>query len=168
MPIITIPGLKIRKRTSQCQKPRGALGRFVLWSMNKRHSGVTDWGLQHIAIHERDVILDVGCGVRSRHCGRDTLLVGGHRRRHARMQARVEAGRPHARHRRVLRRWPSHEVRGPARALHQDGHHDHRSTSPCLPTPASRLFRSTRIWRKAGSAYSALRPERVLFYSLIR
>jgi ubiquinone/menaquinone biosynthesis C-methylase UbiE len=30
--------------------------------MNSRHSGVTDWGLSHIAIAERDTILDVGCG----------------------------------------------------------------------------------------------------------
>src|SRR5580700_6789276 len=32
---------------SQCQKPRGWLGRFVLWSMNYRHSKATDWGLGH-------------------------------------------------------------------------------------------------------------------------
>ncbi|HKE27526.1 MAG TPA: class I SAM-dependent methyltransferase [Bryobacteraceae bacterium] len=30
--------------------------------MNSRHSGVTDWGLSHVAIGERDTILDVGCG----------------------------------------------------------------------------------------------------------
>lgn len=48
--------------TSQCQEPRGWVGRFVLWSMNRRHSTVTDWGLQHVVIHEHDTILDVGCG----------------------------------------------------------------------------------------------------------
>src|ERR1700723_2605859 len=32
---------------SQCQKPRGWLGRFVLWNMNYRHSKATDWGLGH-------------------------------------------------------------------------------------------------------------------------
>ena len=47
---------------SQCQKPRGWLGRFVLWNMNSRHSKVTDWGLVHVSVHERDTILDVGCG----------------------------------------------------------------------------------------------------------
>jgi len=47
---------------SQCQKPRGPLGKFVLWLMNKRHSPVTDWGLSQFSIGERDVILDVGCG----------------------------------------------------------------------------------------------------------
>jgi ubiquinone/menaquinone biosynthesis C-methylase UbiE len=30
--------------------------------MNKRHSRVTDWGLQHVPIRETDTILDVGCG----------------------------------------------------------------------------------------------------------
>ena len=62
MPIITLPGAKPRKHTSQCQKPAGWIGRLVLWSMNRRHSALTDWGLGHIPIGERDVILDVGCG----------------------------------------------------------------------------------------------------------
>jgi ubiquinone/menaquinone biosynthesis C-methylase UbiE len=30
--------------------------------MNARHSGVTDWGLAHIAIRPYDAVLDVGCG----------------------------------------------------------------------------------------------------------
>lgn len=47
---------------SQCQKPRGWLGRFVLWNMSSRHSKVTDWGLAHVSVNERDTILDVGCG----------------------------------------------------------------------------------------------------------
>ena len=47
---------------SQCQKPRGFFGRFVLWNMNSRHSRVTDWGLAHVSVSERDTILDVGCG----------------------------------------------------------------------------------------------------------
>lgn len=50
------------KRVSQCQKPAGWLGRFVLWNMNSRHSKVTDWGLSHISVGEHDTILDVGCG----------------------------------------------------------------------------------------------------------
>jgi SAM-dependent methyltransferase len=49
-------------RLSQCQKPTGMLGRFVLWNMNSRHSKVTDWGLSHISIKKQDIILDVGCG----------------------------------------------------------------------------------------------------------
>ena len=51
-----------RTRGNQCQKPAGLLGRFVLWNMNSRHSKVTDWGLSHISINERDTILDIGCG----------------------------------------------------------------------------------------------------------
>ena len=50
------------KSLTQCQRPRGWIGRLVLWSMNRRHSRLTDWGLQHISIEERDTILDVGCG----------------------------------------------------------------------------------------------------------
>ena len=47
---------------TQCQRPRGPLGRVVLWLMNLRHSGVTDWGLRRVTIKENDTILDVGCG----------------------------------------------------------------------------------------------------------
>ncbi len=46
----------------QCQKPHGWLGRLILRNMNHRHSGVTDWGLSHIAVGTQDMILDVGCG----------------------------------------------------------------------------------------------------------
>lgn len=49
-------------RVSQCQKPRGWLGRFVLRNMNSRHSKVTDWGLGHVRIEPHCTILDVGCG----------------------------------------------------------------------------------------------------------
>jgi len=49
-------------RASQCQKPRGWLGRFVLRNMNSRHSKVTDWGLGHVRIEPHYTILDVGCG----------------------------------------------------------------------------------------------------------
>jgi ubiquinone/menaquinone biosynthesis C-methylase UbiE len=47
---------------SQCQKPRGWLGRFTLWRMNSSHSKLTDWGLAQIAIEKNYTILDVGCG----------------------------------------------------------------------------------------------------------
>ena len=47
---------------SQCQKPSGWMGKIVLWSMNRRHSSLTDWGLGHVRIGSSDVILDVGCG----------------------------------------------------------------------------------------------------------
>lgn len=34
----------------------------MLWSMNRRHSAVTDWGLSQVAIQPTDTILDAGCG----------------------------------------------------------------------------------------------------------
>jgi SAM-dependent methyltransferase len=49
-------------RVSQCQKPRGWLGRIVLWNMNSRHSKVTDWGLGFVSVEPHYRILDVGCG----------------------------------------------------------------------------------------------------------
>jgi len=47
---------------NQCRKPTGWLGRWALRNMNKRHSGVTDWGLSHLTIPRDRTILDVGCG----------------------------------------------------------------------------------------------------------
>ena len=47
---------------NQCQKPSGWLGRLIVWNMNSRHSKLTDWGLSHISIKQKDTILDVGCG----------------------------------------------------------------------------------------------------------
>ena len=46
----------------QCSRPSGWVGRLTLWSMNRRHSRVTEWGLKHISVQKRDTILDVGCG----------------------------------------------------------------------------------------------------------
>jgi ubiquinone/menaquinone biosynthesis C-methylase UbiE len=46
----------------QCRKPTGWIGRFQLWSMNSRHSKVTDWGLAHVSIGQAFKVLDVGCG----------------------------------------------------------------------------------------------------------
>jgi SAM-dependent methyltransferase len=62
VPIIAIPGIKRSSQPSQCQKPRGWIGRLFLRSMNRRHARVTNWGLQHVTIRENDTILDVGCG----------------------------------------------------------------------------------------------------------
>jgi ubiquinone/menaquinone biosynthesis C-methylase UbiE len=47
---------------NQCSKPTGWLGRFTLWRMNKGHSKLTDWGLEHVSIQDHYTILDVGCG----------------------------------------------------------------------------------------------------------
>ena len=63
MPVMTFRKAKPKTLpVTQCQRPRGWIGRFVIWSMNRRHSTLTDWGLQRVSIRERDMILDVGCG----------------------------------------------------------------------------------------------------------
>lgn len=47
---------------TQCQKPRGWLGRYTLWRMNRSHSKLTDWGLTHFPVQPNFIVLDVGCG----------------------------------------------------------------------------------------------------------
>ena len=42
--------------------PTGRSGAFCARLMNIGHSNVTRWGLSHISIDKKDVILDVGCG----------------------------------------------------------------------------------------------------------
>jgi len=54
--------MTVARSPTQCQRPRGFLGKAVLWLMNLRHSSVTDWGLGHVTINDQDIILDVGCG----------------------------------------------------------------------------------------------------------
>lgn len=46
----------------QCRKPRGWVGRLHIWLMNRRHAGLTAWGLGHVRIEPAFAILDVGCG----------------------------------------------------------------------------------------------------------
>lgn len=64
MPIVTFPGSRPRpkKSPSQCQRPAGWVGRLVIRMMNRRHSEVTDWGLGHLSVGKREMILDIGCG----------------------------------------------------------------------------------------------------------
>ena len=47
---------------NQFRKPTGWFGRFNLWSMNRRHSRLTDWGLSHVTVSADATILDIGCG----------------------------------------------------------------------------------------------------------
>src|ERR1051325_2705654 len=46
----------------QFRKPSRFTGRFFLWTMNNRHSPLTDWGLRHVQVEKGFTILDVGCG----------------------------------------------------------------------------------------------------------
>ena len=50
------------KLLKQFRKPSGWLGRLNVRDMNRRHSDLTDWGLQQLTIKADDTILDVGCG----------------------------------------------------------------------------------------------------------
>ena len=47
---------------NQARKPTRWVGRFFLWGMNSSHSGLTDWGLNHVPIRNHYTTLDVGCG----------------------------------------------------------------------------------------------------------
>ena len=51
-----------RRSLAQCRKPSGWLGRCVIWTMNRGHGRLTEWGLARVTIGAGDVILDVGCG----------------------------------------------------------------------------------------------------------
>ena len=51
-----------KRALGQCRKPSGWFGRFVIWTMNRGHSRLTDWGLAHVTVGPGDVVLDVGCG----------------------------------------------------------------------------------------------------------
>jgi ubiquinone/menaquinone biosynthesis C-methylase UbiE len=47
---------------ANARKPQGWGGRFFASGMNIGHSGVSRWGLKHLAIKPADHILDIGCG----------------------------------------------------------------------------------------------------------
>jgi ubiquinone/menaquinone biosynthesis C-methylase UbiE len=51
-----------RKLLNQVRNPSGWFGRWQLRSMNRRHSQLTDWGLEHISVPDDAQILDIGCG----------------------------------------------------------------------------------------------------------
>ena len=46
----------------QVQRPGRWMGQPIVWLMNRSHSKLTDWGLQHVLIEKAMTILDVGCG----------------------------------------------------------------------------------------------------------
>ena len=54
-------GLK-EKIVKQCRKPKGLFGKWIAKGMNKGHSEMASWGLTHISLNPRDIVLDVGCG----------------------------------------------------------------------------------------------------------
>jgi SAM-dependent methyltransferase len=60
--IVTLSLAAVVVVTGQYRKPRWWLGRLFLWVMNVRHSRVTDWGLEQVALEKNFTMLDVGCG----------------------------------------------------------------------------------------------------------
>lgn len=46
----------------QVRRPSKWTGRPFAWLMNRSHSTLTDWGLQHVKINKDFTLLDVGCG----------------------------------------------------------------------------------------------------------
>lgn len=46
----------------QVRRPSKWIGQPFVRLMNRSHSRLTDWGLQHVAIEKNTVALDVGCG----------------------------------------------------------------------------------------------------------
>lgn len=46
----------------QMRKPGRWFGRPFAQAMNRSHSALTDWGLQHVPLEPDFVVLDVGCG----------------------------------------------------------------------------------------------------------
>lgn len=54
--------LSFENRWSQYRCPTGVSGRNVATNMNKGHWDLTTWGLKHVNVKSKSVILDVGCG----------------------------------------------------------------------------------------------------------
>lgn len=54
--------MKYHKLVENAAHPNGFWGKMMIKSMNKNHSQLTDWALDHIKINKTDIILDVGCG----------------------------------------------------------------------------------------------------------
>ena len=60
--VLIITSVVVALVLNQCRKPRWFPGRFLLWTMNRRHSALTDWGLQQIPVATSHTMLDIGCG----------------------------------------------------------------------------------------------------------
>lgn len=54
--------MKYHKLVENAKKPNGFWGRMMIKAMNKGHSNLTVWGLEHIKINRTATVLDIGCG----------------------------------------------------------------------------------------------------------
>lgn len=52
----------LKRFFSQCARPEGFLGRVMLRFMNFGHAPLTNWGLGLIEMHDKQTMLDIGCG----------------------------------------------------------------------------------------------------------
>ena len=52
----------LKKFFGQTRKPEGALGRFMLSTMNSGHAKMADWGLSHLPALSPKQAIDLGCG----------------------------------------------------------------------------------------------------------
>lgn len=46
----------------QTRKPEGAMGKFMLSTMNSSHAKLADWGMNHLPAIQPDSVIDLGCG----------------------------------------------------------------------------------------------------------
>ena len=53
--------MKYHKLTENAAKPNGFWGKLMIKAMNKGHSALTDWALDHISIPSNGTLLDIGC-----------------------------------------------------------------------------------------------------------
>ena len=54
--------MKYHKLVENAKKPNGFWGKMMIKAMNKGHSSLTSWGLEHMNIERTATVLDIGCG----------------------------------------------------------------------------------------------------------
>ena len=52
--------MKYRKLVENAKKPNGFWGKMMIKAMNKGHSSLTSWGLEHMNIERTATVLDIG------------------------------------------------------------------------------------------------------------
>ena len=50
------------KFINNTRKPSGILGKIMIYSMNKGHAKMADWGIKHFPKIQFQNLLDIGCG----------------------------------------------------------------------------------------------------------
>jgi len=60
--VATLIGAMAWYMIRQCRKPHGWLGGLIVRIMNRSHSDLISWGLEHVQVSRSYAALDVGCG----------------------------------------------------------------------------------------------------------